>query len=340
MKRGAMSKYFAVITRVSATEVRELVSSASVRDALDGHLREDRHGGDRAVRDHCAIRHHRVAFATQVLDRRNQAEVDLAAVQQAGARAGQVVAHREAVATRFEPDDERTSVEIGDRADANDRHQPRRVKSAPRSTGSPDAARMLRRISSSGERRRPSVTSSLGDTPSTSSAPKVNATCASLGPYRCQSTWMWCDRHQQARQRHQVHVVVPGRRREAAGLARQRREHVDGGIRLDERRDPREQRRTIGLGGTVHREPRDRQAAVAAASSDASGDRSPSTGASATADKPGLLQRRQPRDSGGAVTCHPLDVRQRKRRHRHGAGSGNDGRHGGDGLIEIAQECP
>ena len=30
MKRGAMSKYFAVITRVSATDVRELVSSASV----------------------------------------------------------------------------------------------------------------------------------------------------------------------------------------------------------------------------------------------------------------------------------------------------------------------
>ena len=29
------------------------------------------------------------------------------------------------------------------------------------------------------------------DTPSTSSAPKVSATCASLGPYRCQSTWMW-----------------------------------------------------------------------------------------------------------------------------------------------------
>ena len=44
------------------------------------------------------------------------------------------------------------------------------------------AARMFRRISSSGARRRPSVVSSSGETPSTSSAPTVSATCASLGP--------------------------------------------------------------------------------------------------------------------------------------------------------------
>ena len=45
-------------------------------------------------------------------------------------------------------------------------------------------------ISSRCARRRPSGASSLADTPSTSSAPTVSATCASLGPYRVQSTWI------------------------------------------------------------------------------------------------------------------------------------------------------
>ena len=51
-----------------------------------------------------------------------------------------------------------------------------------RSTGSNPAASMLRRISSSGARRRPSGASSDADTPSMSSAPNVSATCASFGP--------------------------------------------------------------------------------------------------------------------------------------------------------------
>ena len=121
------------------------------------------------------------------------------------------------------------------------------------------------------------------------------------------------DRHQQARQRHQVHVVVPGRRCEAARLARQRREHVDGRMRLNERRHSRQQRRTVGLGRTVHREPGDGQPdGCRRIDRRCRATRSASTGASATAARPGLLERGQPGDSGFLVTrdqprCRPSE---------------------------------
>ena len=56
------------------------------------------------------------------------------------------------------------------------------------------AAAMLRRTSSSVARRGPSVGSSIGETRSRWLAPNVSATCASFGPYCCQSTSIVPDR--------------------------------------------------------------------------------------------------------------------------------------------------
>src|SRR4029453_7353274 len=110
-----------------------------------------------------------IAVAAKIFDRRDQAEIDLPCVQQSGADARQVVADRESICPGFDSFDEGARVQVGDRADADTRHQVRGSKRPARSTGSPDAATMLRRISSSGARRLPSGASSSGDTLSTSS---------------------------------------------------------------------------------------------------------------------------------------------------------------------------
>ena len=81
------------------------------------------------------------------------------------------------------------------------------------SIGVKPAAAMFRRTSSTGVRRFPSDSSSTGETRSSSLAPNVSATCASLGPYVRQSTWIVGTRWQcESRQRHRPHVVVTGGR--------------------------------------------------------------------------------------------------------------------------------
>ena len=110
------------------------------------------------------------------------------AVQELGTPGREVEAQVEARMT-LETEDQRTRVQVarprqGGRAVIG----PGESKRPLRSTGSMPAALMLRRISSSGARRRPSLVSSSADTASTSSAPTVSATCASFGPYSDQST--------------------------------------------------------------------------------------------------------------------------------------------------------
>ena len=93
---GAIFQRRAHRIRVSATDVRELMSSASVRDLLDRHAAEQRHRRDRPVRPDRDAGHD-VIVAAQVLDRRDQAEVDAALVQQRGALRRHVEADREQV---------------------------------------------------------------------------------------------------------------------------------------------------------------------------------------------------------------------------------------------------
>ena len=77
----------------SATDVRELVSSAIDRTSRIGSRRVHRHRGDRPARRDRQIRHDAVAgpAAAQILDRRNQPEVD---------RARRAAARRSATARR------------------------------------------------------------------------------------------------------------------------------------------------------------------------------------------------------------------------------------------------
>ena len=177
-----MPKWRAAITRVSATEVRELVSSAMVRTrsiGTDVKSATDRTGPSDAM---AQSGDDRVAVTAQVLDRRDQPEVDVAVMQERRARARQVVADVEAIGPAIQSVDQWARVEIRDGPNPNRRHQLRSPKRPSRSAGSPEAATMFRRISSSGARRRPRSCHPRADTPSTSSAPKVSATCASFGP--------------------------------------------------------------------------------------------------------------------------------------------------------------
>src|SRR5204862_4030559 len=134
-----------------------------------------------------------------IFDRRNQSDVDRALVQQLGASGWDIEPHVEG-GVALEAIHQGTGVEIADRSETN---RPRTGHAAGlscgdetcsnrpmRATGVRPAARMLRVISSSGARRRPSPVSSAADTESTSSAPTVSATCASFGPYSAQSTWI------------------------------------------------------------------------------------------------------------------------------------------------------
>ena len=164
----------------------------------------ERHGrpGARVERDRSDLRHrpggvkrdgrHRPArrdgdigndgiAPAEILDRRNEADVDLAVVQQCGALRRHVEAEAEP-GCAIQTEHVRTGIQVPDRPESDTRHRPSSSKRPLRSTGSRPAARMFRRISSSGARRGPSDRSSAGATPSTSSAPTVSATCASFGP--------------------------------------------------------------------------------------------------------------------------------------------------------------
>src|SRR5206468_7189008 len=120
-------------------------------------------------------------LTAQIFNRGDQSKVDLAVVEQPRAFRRHVAAEaepRRAIETNYQ----RAGVQVPDGSQTNRHHEETRSKRPFRSTGSCPAATMLRRISSSGARRRPSLMSSSADTPSTSSAPTVSATCASLGP--------------------------------------------------------------------------------------------------------------------------------------------------------------
>ena len=171
------------------------------------------------------VRHHRVV-AAQVLDGRDQAEVDAALVQQRGARRP---ARRSARRTARAGPRGRGRAGLVFRYDTAPRRAGFMRAGAPsRSTGVKPAAVMLRRTSSRLARRRPSAGSSTSDTRSRSLAPKVSATCASLGPYCCQST---CDRRRRSASPSRASATtrtssIAGRRRGHRLLARQRRKRA------------------------------------------------------------------------------------------------------------------
>ncbi len=138
----------------------------------DGRHRPARRDGD--VGNDCIA-------PAEVLNRRNEADVDLAVVQQLGAFRRHVEAKGKP-GCAIQTEHVRAGIQVPDGPEADTRHRSSNSKRPLRSTGWRPAARMFRRISSSGARRGPSERSSAADTPSTSSAPTVSATCASFGP--------------------------------------------------------------------------------------------------------------------------------------------------------------
>ena len=130
-----------------------------------------------------------------------------------------------------------------------------------RSTGSWPAARMLRRISSSGARRRPSLVSS-------SRRHAVDVVGADgqrdLRELRAVERPVDLDRRDvvddQPRQRDALHVVVAGRRHGRIDRARQRRERADDADVVLQLGDLLEQRGSVGRRQLVDREPRQREA--------------------------------------------------------------------------------
>src|SRR5262249_19166424 len=78
--------------------------------------------------------------------------------------------------------DERSHVQIADRAQADHAAHARLSKRASRSAGSAEAARMWRSSSAFRARPTPAAGSSYGQTASRSAAPYSIATCASFGP--------------------------------------------------------------------------------------------------------------------------------------------------------------
>ena len=162
--------------------------------------------------------------------------------------------------------------------------------SAPRSTGSPDAARMLRRISSSGDRRRPSATSRVPTRRrrrrrrrSARPARAWDRTAASppgrggTGTSRRASATRWTSSYP-------VDGATP------AGLARQRREDINAGCACtrDAARASSAGRSASGARSTVSRA-RGRPDGRRAPGTTPRGDCSTSTGASATAARPARL---------------------------------------------------
>ena len=81
-----MPKWWRQSTRMSATDVRELVSSAMRRISRSGTLAVQRDRGHRAVGADADAGHEPVVGSEQKLDARCQAEVHLAGPQQIGAQ--------------------------------------------------------------------------------------------------------------------------------------------------------------------------------------------------------------------------------------------------------------
>ena len=180
-ERGAMSKYRAAITRVRATDVRELVSSAIVPTRSMGTFVKratDATGPPMLRRSPaqsctCSPRNTRSTESGPGRSRR---------VQQPGAHAGQVVAHRKAAVCASSP----TTSGRALRYDT----APMRTIAIRRDAGKARRARQARKRRQgccggslrAGRAASLPATSSFGETLSTSSAPNVSATCASFGP--------------------------------------------------------------------------------------------------------------------------------------------------------------
>src|SRR5439155_18728318 len=148
---------------------------SQVRDRATGKQGDRRHGTARAdgeLGDDAVI-------TAQVLDRRDQTHVDRAGVQMISA-AGRYVEPQREPGRAVEAVDEWSRVEIADGAERYQtwRRCHRMIESnrPSRSAGSCPATLIFRHTSSTGARRLPSVSSSTGDTASTSSAPTVRAT--------------------------------------------------------------------------------------------------------------------------------------------------------------------
>src|SRR6188508_1312599 len=124
-----------------------------------------------------------MVVAVEVFDRGNEPEIDGPGVETGGTRRRQVELDGEEIAVPLEPVDQRPRVQERDRTDPDGyAHRDRGAHVPSRSTGVSPADTMLRRTSSAVARRGPSPGSSIGETPSRSSAPTVSATWASLGP--------------------------------------------------------------------------------------------------------------------------------------------------------------
>ena len=121
-----MPKWRAHSTAKSATDVRELVSSATVRTRSIGTLVKTATDATGPSEPMAMPGTHDVVVAAQVLDRRDEPEVDLARVQQAAQRAGTSKRTSKRSACRLEPVDERPRVEVLDRAEAEPAHAPTR----------------------------------------------------------------------------------------------------------------------------------------------------------------------------------------------------------------------
>jgi hypothetical protein len=134
-ERGRNFECLAHSTCVSATEVRELVSMAIERISSTGlvvYNATDATGPSDAI---AMSGNDPVGAAAKVLDRRNQAEVGGALVQQARALQTGVVADVESWQA-LELVYERTGVQIADGAQPDARHRARISKRPLRSTGS------------------------------------------------------------------------------------------------------------------------------------------------------------------------------------------------------------
>ena len=236
-------------------------------DALDRLAREQRHRIDGGERRDRHVGHDRVVVGVaRVLDDRHQPEIDLAGLDEIGAARRHVEAQRD-VRPRGEALDQRPRVEIADRAEADDRrscrHAPttprsRRSRGAPRrpptvskravrATGVSDAARMLRRTSSTGARRGPSGASSVGRHVVEIVGAEQQRHLTELGPVLAPVDLDAADAvDQQRRQRDQLDVVVAGGRRLGRDAARQRRDGAERPGRLLQRGDAAQEDHGVG----------------------------------------------------------------------------------------------
>ena len=206
--------------RVSATDVRDDVSTASVRTSRSGLPQKQRDRSDRTVRSDADARHDAIARPVEIRDRRHHAQIDLAGVEQPRAlRRRDRTAACTRSGTRVEAVDERPDVEVVDGA------EPDRPLHActpdclvayrpSRSTGAAKAARIWRSISSRGDRRGPRSAGSIGGDAVDVVGAVGDRHLRELGTVERPVHLDERDRAaHQPRHRNRPHIVVAGRRR-------------------------------------------------------------------------------------------------------------------------------